>query len=236
MVRLYRAALANDAASREYFELVQHHRDLLADAQSRMNGVELLQMIGWMDVVSSTSTNLVIKFKHPEFHVTHNGTVRGSIEYMSNDEALILTPDQGASIGEHHIRIIFIPVSLKKKRNGFQIINQFDARSFGKDLMRDTGYFALGDILTPASEDDVEMIMENGEWKKFERDVEATASPSSREKTVTATNGETPVNIAEDEPSEGKSKATTLWLYAIIPLCLLAVLWVVKRRRKRDSP
>jgi len=39
---------------------------------------------------------------------------------------------------------------------------------------------------------------------------------------------------AEDEPSEEKTKASNFWLYAIIPLCLLAVFWVVYKKRKRN--
>jgi len=261
MVRLYRAALTNEAASREYLELVHHHRDLLADAQSRMNGLELLQMTGLLDVVSSTSTNLVIKFKNPGFHVTHNGTVRGSIEYMENDEPLILTPDQGARIGEYHISVQFTPVSLKKKRHGFQIINQFDAHSFRKGLTSYTGYFALGDTLTPATEDDVITIMKNGEWKTvkeyyasieredrlqelqvkyIDRRREANELLQGEELTnrLAVIEHETQLEkeqIEAGEQAEVCPPSRCLWLYALIPPCLLAVLWLVKRKRKRET-
>jgi len=65
---------------------------------------------------------------------------------------------------------------------------------------------------------------------------ETQEPPPIPEEPVTATQDEAPVNVAEDGQDEEKSKAATFWLYIIIPLCLLAVLWVVKRKRKRDSP
>ena len=235
LVRFYRAALTNNEAMVELREVLQKHgRESIWETQSRMNGLELLLMHGGIDSVFATSENLAITFRGDSITVRHNGVMRRSTEYMENNEALILAPDQEASFSSGlHAHIRLTPVSLKNKRKGVRIIDVF---SFSGDERRDVAYIALGDTLIPVSEEDVEMIMEDGEWKKFERDVEATASPPSREKTVTTTNNETPVNTAEDGQEEGKSKASNLWLYAIIPLGLLAVLWVVKRKRKRDSP
>ena len=53
---------------------------------------------------------------------------------------------------------------------------------------------------------------------------------------VVTTQDEAPVNVTEDGQDEEKSKASNLWPYALIPLFLLALLWLARKKRKRDSP
>jgi hypothetical protein len=89
----------------------------------------------------------------------------------------------------------------------------------GRNLMTNTRYIVLSD--TP-------MLMGEAE---LELD-EAAISKYNREKSVAITNGEPPVNVAEVEPSEAKSNANRHWLYALIPLGLLAVFYFMRKKRK----
>jgi hypothetical protein len=163
LVRLYRAALTDSAALQELKTVLNEHRDSLQDIKSRMTGFELLLMYGCVDSVSTTPENLVIRFRGGHFNVKHNGVIRKTSEYAENDEALILAPDQEAWVSDgHHAGFALVPVSLKNKEKGFRIIDEF---SFGEDVQRNIAYVALKDTPTPVSEEDVEMIMEKGEWK-----------------------------------------------------------------------
>ena len=64
---------------------------------------------------------------------------------------------------------------------------------------------------------------------KAENDAQET-SPV-RENPVTATL----VNIAEDGQDEEKSKANMFWLGVVIFHCLLAILWLARKKRKRET-
>ena len=199
-----------------------------------MQGAEWFdEFKGWFASFVVTETNLFLKYPSHEFaaRVIQKDLTR----WLEPNEELILTPDQQTEINDgRHVFRYFTPVTFRNKKKGFKIDNIY----YEGDMFNttNTAYIALSDTPIAVGEDDVEIIMENGEWKKFEREATAQASSSSRKNPVAATNNETPVNTAEDGQEEGKSKAQNLWLYALIPLCLLAVLWVVKRKRKRDSP
>ena len=196
---------------------------------------ELLKKYGCKALVSNTSTSLVIKFQSAGFAVSGRpmrGMARRSADYAANNDDLVLTLDEETKLVQRHASIIFAPVSYKSKQRGFRITEVFDTRSFGHGITSNITYLALSDAPVKVGEDDVAMIMENGEWKKFEREVDVIASPPSCEKTVTITQDETPAGVAEDEQNEEKSKVSNLWLYAIIVLCIFSViLWVVKKRR-----
>jgi len=233
LVRLWRTALTNDAAMVELREVLKEYgRESIWEIKSRMNGLELLLMWGNIDSVSGSPKNLTITFRG-EMFVTHNGVTRRATEYIENNEALILTPGQEASFSDgFHAYAHLIPVSFKNKRKGFKVIDGF---SFSGDERRDVGYVALGDTLTPVSEEEMDMVMENGEWKKFEREDGAQVSPPSREavqpvvQETPPESVEPPDNIAEDEPSEEKNKANNFWLYALIPLAL-ALLYFIRKK------
>jgi len=202
------------------------------------------RMPGNIRSVSVTSTNMVIEFNWSsilQVELSREPYIyRRSREYAANKEPLILVPDKEIALHSRHASIYFKPVAFKNQHMGFRIINEVDNRSVGREIMTNIiVHVALSDTPIEVGEDDVEMVMERGEWKKFEREVEATTSPPSRENPVATMQDETPDNVTEDEPSEGRATASPpfrLWIYALIPLCLLAVLWVVKRKRKRDSP
>jgi len=255
LVTLYRTALTNDKAMVELRGVLKEHgRESIWELQSRMNGLELLLMHSGIDSVSATSENLTIAFRSGGFMLRHNGVWRRAAEYIENNEALILTPDQEVSFSDGlHAYTRIAPVSFKNKKKGFRIIDVF---FFSGDERRDIAYVALSDKPIEVSEEDVEMVMENGEWKTFEREGEVATSPPSREavKTITQTkpseppavippeSSEVPDVVAEDEtlvivtgdePSEEKSKATTFWLYIGIlsALCAGVVLWRIRRKK-----
>jgi len=228
---------------------------LTCNAQG-MGGLEYLETSSVFESVSFTPTNLTLKFNPlVRLNVFHGKERRRTSEYVANNEALILTPEQVTALTDlRHGWTEFTPVSFMNQQKGFRILKVINAVSFGGEVTTNVhAYVALGDTPVELGEDNVEMIMESyrhhpetgdyfAEWKKYEKlqpvpkaENGVQDTPSSREKTVTVTSDETPITVTADEQSEEKSKATTLWLYALIPLCLLAVLWVVKRKRKRDT-
>jgi len=210
-----------------------------------MQGAEWFdEFKGWFASFVVTETNLFLKIPASAGPLSlsfGSNYLERRVLLNPNDEAT-LTPDQQAELTDRrHAFTHFTPVTFKNKKKGFKIDNIY----YEGDMFNttNTAYIALNDTPIAVGEDDVEMIMENGEWKKYEKlqpvpkaenDVQYTQS--SRENPVTVAQDETPVNTAEDESSEEKGKATTFWHYALIPLCLLAVLWVVKRKRNRNSP
>jgi len=234
---------------------------LFAGEMQGKGGVEQFLDAGLFESVITTPTNMMVQMKDEvvyfvEYNPKHrNPTPRGDPQrdwnYTGKSEVLNLTPDQEVILSEHHGKILFTPVSFKDHQKGIRILI---ASSWGREEITNTAvttYIALGDTLEERSEDDVEMILDGNrrgiswdtsgkmEWKKYEKsqsvpkeESEAQETPPSREKPVAATDGETPVNVAGDEPSEEKNKATTFWLYTLIPLCLLAAVFYFLRRKK----
>jgi len=166
--------------------------------------------------------------------------MRGTSEYVGKE--LILIPDQETSFTDlRHGSLTFTPVVFKNKRKGFRLVEVWNGMSFGQGITTNAiAYVALSDKPVKVSEDDVEIILEYrrdygtgrfvAEWKPFEREDEAQDAPPNREVPVTVTGDETPVNVAENGPSEEKSKSTTFWFYALIPLCLLVILCLMRRK------
>jgi len=262
LVRLYQDSFTNDAASRELDELLRENRNLLSELQSRMNGTELLLLYGVIDSVTPTSENLMITFRFAGFAVKHNGVMRDTGEYVANNEALILTPDKEAWLFDGgHANVSLVPATFKNKKKGFRVTSTFNAKSFGGDLKSNTGYVALSNTPIDVGEDNVEMIMKDGEWKTakeyyaiIEREdrlqelrLEYAHQRREAEKLL---QGEELTNrlavmehearlemkrIESGEPSEGRATASPpsrLWIYAVIALCTLsAVLWLARKKR-----
>jgi len=210
---------------------------------------------GDIDTAFATRTNLVIKFNRAGRQVStldtdtplaENGReimypyAIGRSRVLEHGEDLVLTPDKKTILieGRHGV-IIFTPVLFKNQQKGFRIFGVLDGAGFGTGETNDIAYVTLNDTLVRVGKEDVQELIVIASSSESE----TTASPPipetspDREKPVTVTNDETPDNIAEGEPIEGKSKVSNLWFYIVTALCtLLAVLWVVKRKRKRDSP
>jgi len=216
---------------------------LFACCAQGMDGIESLEKRKLFESIIVTPTNLTIRFSeegqgHRVSYPDHRISIpsRGTHDYVKKNEALVLTPDKRVNIFEFHGCFAFTPVTFKNQGKGFRIMETFDARSLRGGLMTNSiAYVALSDTPVQVGEDDVEMILENGEWVKFKREVEAQDTPPSRKKNVTVTNDETPVNVAEDEPSEEKNKTNMFWLCVVIFHCLLAILWLARKKRKRET-
>jgi hypothetical protein len=91
---------------------------LLASTMQGMDGIEFLKKHPWFDVVSVTSTNLILKVKSGDIGITQShGTQRvsrRSSEYIENNEDLVLFPDQETSTSDGwHASLFFKPVNYK---------------------------------------------------------------------------------------------------------------------------
>jgi len=140
-----------------------------------------------------------------------------------HNEVLILTSEMETVLTDgHHGTTVFTPVFFRNQQEGFKIAHIIDQRSLGRIVTTNVAYAALSNILIRMKEDDVEMIMENGEWKTH-------GNPPS------ITQAKTPDNITEDEQGEEKSKANIFWLCVVIFHCLLAILWLIRKKRKRET-
>ncbi|MCL2104555.1 MAG: hypothetical protein FWH21_05830 [Kiritimatiellaeota bacterium] len=148
-----------------------------------MDGIEYLKQGNWADVVSVTSTNLTLKIKNDYFYISQDDSNRKvleeaktnvwaqlgrwSSEFKEKGETLVLTPDQGTRFSEDHGRVTFKPVSFKSQHKGFRVTSTgIGAGSYKRtpDIM----YIVLSDTPMEAGEDDVEMVMDNGEWVNAE--------------------------------------------------------------------
>ena len=239
MVRLFRASLTNAVPWVEFEELVINHKDLLEDAMSRMNGLELMLMYSNIDSAEVTSTNLIITFR--------------------NMDTLVLPADKEATIVQHRQgALLAIPVLFKNKKKGFRITDSFAHLA---DEMHNVGYVALSDTPIEVSEKDVEMIMKNGEWKTAKEYYSIVERQNrlqelrlkyndKRSEAEKIFQGEELTNrlaaieheaklewerIESGEPSEGRATASPpsrLWLYALISFCALSAVFYFLRRKK----
>ena len=134
----------------------------LAGGALGMDAVEFFETRRSFELVSSTETNLTLKlnlrsvsqpFTIPEFST------------REHEERLVLSPDKETRIGNGYdinVYFYFDPVRFKDQRKGFRIV---DRRIRAGSMTNTVVYVALGDTLTTMGSDDVEMIMETGEWK-----------------------------------------------------------------------
>ena len=179
-----------------------------------------------IDSVTVTSTNLSVRFKEPWFFVMKDEDKPGyihSADYIKNNMDLVLTPDdKEVSLGQQHTRIDFTPVSYKNQLNGFKITHILYGAPYGGIKTNHIFYVTLSDTPIEVGENDVETIKDKGEWKTYE-------NPQS------ITQAETPNKITENEQDEDKNKANIFWLCVVIFHCLLAVLWLARKKRKRET-
>ena len=259
-----------------------------------MDVTEFWERVGIFDSAETTSRDLTLTLTSR--HSLSEWSVRiprgEGIRKVVPGEKIALVPDQAMVFQARHVRITFTPVSFKDQHKGVRM--EWVTFGFGGSVGKpaDIAYIAFSDTPLAVGEDDVEMVMDDGEWVKAEdsrsleiaklgwdaedlikeaekvmqnpetmamvldhpksaqlwntlvergliktnAEARAQASSPSREKSVTAMQDETPDKITEDGQGEEKNKASHLWLYALIPLCLLAVLWLMHKKRKRDSP
>ena len=216
---------------------------LTVAAQGADDGLEFLKGVGFFDSVMVSSTNLTLKFKDSD-RLFVREKQKDVPPYKTSrlperGETISLIPDLETRLTDgRHVSFIFIPVEYRQKQRGFKIIDVF---RWNEPKTNSITYIALSDTPVQVGEDDVEMILENWEWKPYKKPQstpkeknEVQKPPPSPEEPVTVTQDEPPANIAEDgQPSEEPSKASNRWLYALIPLCaLVAILCFLRRKRK----
>jgi len=222
---------------------------LLTGALSGEDGFEKREDIPVFDSVLVTSTNLLGKH-HPS---NYFWAIRRSSEQRDRlfhpGSVLVLTPDQETWVSGRDAYMIFTPVSFKNHLKGFKglyITHHFETKT------NNIVYVALSDTPIEVGEEDVEMIMENGEWKKYETppmpvpislpdpDEEAQETPPIPDEPVTANVATASLPLTEDGTQRLEAVATIdtppsrLWLYALIPLAL-AILWLAHRKRKHGT-
>jgi len=122
------------------------------EAMSQLNGIELLLTYRFIESVTVTSTNVVIRTNSSE---DFKEIVR--LWGLEPNAEIILTPDKETGFGIIDSEITLSPASFQNKRQGFQV------RSSSHNTYR-VAYIALSDTPVEVGEDDVEMVMDNGEW------------------------------------------------------------------------
>ena len=137
---------------------------LLANSMLGMDGIEFLKNHPWFDVVTVTSTNLMISMSRKG-----SKPINWSEEEYKRIYSLerVLTPEEESSVGWGDIRIAFKPVSFKNQYKGFRVtwMPMGIAAEYSKPIIT---YITLSDTPIELGEDDVEMVMDNGKWVKAE--------------------------------------------------------------------
>ena len=208
-----------------------------------MDITEWLKNINLFDSVSTTSTSLTVKTKSSiPFCLIWNQKTNS---YLRPDTDLVFTPDMETRLSDgFHASIHFIPVSFKNQQRGFRIKEMFYDGIDNKTVR--LVYAALGEVLVQMGEDDVKMILEKEGWVKYEQPQSASppednsraASPRLAESkrgdgipAVESSDGFQPLEQADTIPPTTGNRHR-LWLYAVIPLGLLAVLYFIRRKSK----
>jgi len=162
--------------------------------------------------------------------------IRRLQSYAENNEALVLTPTKRARLYQRGGGYTFTPVTFRDNLAGFRIRGIFGGSSLqGDEFVRtahtNTMYLALSDTPVEVGEEDVEMIMEAGEWVKYGKpqpgtEKGATASPVKKGVTVSSPS-------SDDGQGNAQSKPNNLWLYVAISLCFIcAILYFLRRKLK----
>ena len=158
----------------------------------------------------------------------------------------IIPTDQEITFSDgYHRALRYTPVSFKNQRKGFRIMTIKNEVSFGGTEYTDSiRYVLVNDIPVEVDEDDVEMIMDNGEWKPYAKSppvIPPEASQPAPEDTPAITgNGVDEPPPAPNSPaviasapekviiaSEAKHPSARKWLYAIPTLLLCAAVGLV---------
>jgi hypothetical protein len=143
---------------------------LLADGISGMDGVEYLKENPWVESVSVTSTNVIVKYRSTRMNeIWEDGptpTSRRKVSFQKESYVaeLVLTPDQRIKTqieGHRHAPIVtFTPVSFKDQHKGFRV-TWTHTDGFAPPVIT---YIALSDTPVALGEGDVETVMGDGEW------------------------------------------------------------------------
>jgi len=119
----------------------------------------------WFTFVSVTPTNVILKSTPRGVEAFVIGpdidkTLKANIEFT-------IPLDKEVTFSEgRHIRIIYTPVHLTNQQKGFRRSYLVDNRRGGYNAI--VTYVALSDVPEQVDESEVVMILEKGEWLKFE--------------------------------------------------------------------
>ena len=184
-----------------------------------------LKFMRFQNTVAITPTNLIVKAGPEGCGWLRTGPY-GEVT---------LTLDRKFVFAEDHGAVIFTPVSFKGKLKGFRIDNISEGRSFGLGVTTNTMYIALSDPPVVVGEEDMEGEIELP--PPLPKPKLKPQIPSFLTFAPPLPGSEKPLQNTEDGPSEDRASAPSrLWSYALIPLFLLALLWLARKKRKRDSP
>ena len=200
-----------------------------------MDGIGHLIEERWIGSATVSSTNLVVKLQVGSFFVSQGDTRVGrhASEYIENDEMLILTPDKETRFSGRHGRALWTPISLKNNLKGFRIITTFHWWP-NPTTTNAIAYLALSDTPVEVGEEDVEMIMEAGEWVKYgkpqpETEKGETTSPVKK-------GGAATLPPSRDDGQGNAQSKPNLWLYVGVSLCALcAILYFLRRKLKTGN-
>ena len=208
---------------------------LFANKMQGEDVISYLKQYSCVDSITMTLTNLSIKFKSSGLVTEQNGVYRRSREYAEANENFVLASGQGARLSARHVLLTFVPILFKGKQNGFKVIEITHNPYIGEAT--NNMYLALSDTPVQVSEADVEMIMENEEWKTFERSAKAEEPPPVVTVIESEPNVEEKTSEKELEITNEKSEIEKKQPYAMIValgsvLILGIIFWVVRRKRK----
>ena len=226
---------------------------LFASGVWGMDAIEALK--GNFASVTVTSTGLTLSSVRPLIRVLQKGI---DLNLGDNDE-IVLTPDfETVLTDRRHVELILKPALFKNKKKGFWLVTEI--RALERGLITTNMHLVLSDTPMKVGEDDVEMVMEKGEWKTVkeyhaivERENRLQEFWSNyRDKRREAENlfqGEELTNRLgviehearlekeriesgeQGEPSEEKSKASHFWLYVILfHLILFPTLYFMRKK------
>jgi len=163
---------------------------LFANNVLGVSGIEYLKSSGLFDSASITSTGLILQI-NGRLWLAHNGKYDAS-RLLESNEVTTLTPNHEFCFSTgRHARMVFTPVSFESQQKGFQVVYLVDNRR-GEDVAEYKGYVALDDIPVEVGEDDVEMIMENGEWVPY---MKSPPASETSEPPANNTPGDSPIVI-----------------------------------------
>ena len=118
---------------------------------------------GCFESMVFTPTNLTLKFKPPGgfFDISQAEKLT---ETMCDVEYVLSFDKETVFADMYHVKVSFTPISLKNNQKGFRISDSF--LWFHEETIK-TVYLVLDDAPVEVDEDDVEMIMDDGEWKPY---------------------------------------------------------------------
>ena len=200
-----------------------------------MGVAEFWERAGIVDSVSVTSRDMTLTLS------SHNSMSSWGIwipgEQRGRDvvpgEKVAIPPSQAIVFQGRHAHITFTPVSFKTQHKGFRMERTVLGFSSSAGRPADIAYIAFSDAPLSVGEDDVEMILEGGEWKKFK----APPSPPSPEKPQPAVRkklfppGRAGAGVTGDAPDTVSRRLPYLWLGLGIILCALVALFAVRKKR-----